>query len=140
MSEILLCTILPLLGVVVGWFANHWLSSARDRRARMHALEDAREDRKRDFIGFMGGFRSEAERSYPTEFCKVFPSKVHQFRVESAKVGPDLSGERRARLDQAVTVLCQLTDSQVSEVGSNENYFGRTRVTEAIDAVIRLLD
>jgi hypothetical protein len=88
----------------------------------------------------MGGFRSEAERSDPRRFSEVFPSKVHRFREESAKVRSDLSEERRARFDAAVTALCQLTDSQVSEVGNNANYLGRTRVTEAIDVVIRFLD
>jgi hypothetical protein len=95
----------------------------------------------------LGGFRSEAERTSPTEFCKVFPSRVHKFREESAKVRADLDGSSRTRFDESVAALCKLTDGQVSEV---ETYTtdpqgqlaptGRALVLRAIDAVIQSLE
>ena len=139
MGEMLTCAILPLLGIVVGWFANHWLSSARDRRARRYALEDARDARKRDFLSFMSGFRSEAERTYPTQFVELFQLRVHRLREEVAKVRSDLKGDIQARFDEAVTILCRFNDREVSEVAANNDYRGRTRVTEAIDVIVKFV-
>ena len=136
-----------LSGGVVGALLNHFFSSTRDRRARRHGLEDRKQDRLREFVSFLGGFRSEAERTSPTQFCEVFPSRVHRFREESAKVRADLDGKSRTQFDESVAALCKLTDPQVSEV---ETYSvdpqgqpaptGRVLVLKAIDAVIQSLE
>jgi len=138
-SNWLLSTVVTFLsGGLVGAVLNHFLSSARDRRIGKNAIEDAREARKRDFLSFLGGFRSEAERIFGFEFRRIFRSKVHQFRSESAKVRSDLSRERQAPFDKAVAALCQLSDNEAGQTFKRE--IGRTPVTEAIDAVIRSLD
>ena len=120
-------------GGFVGAILNHFLSGARDRRARKHALDDAKESRKRDFLSFMSEFRSQAERTNPLMLKHVFSPKVHEFRRGAAKVRLDLDGEKRSRFDEAVTRLCQLRDSEIT-------YKGQERVTEAIDAVVKTLD
>ena len=92
----------------------------------------------REFLAFMSGFRSEAERTKPSIFAQLFPSKLHRFREESEKIKADLSAEIRIFFEQAVTALCRLTDSQVEEVDTGE-YRGRARVTKAIDDVVNSL-
>jgi hypothetical protein len=128
------------VGTLLGAFLNHFLSSARDHRGRKHALEDAREARKRSFISFLGGFRSEAERTHPVQFARLFSDRVHRFREESAKIRPGLAKDAQVRFDEAVTSLCRLGLRQVSEVDDGQNYFGRDRVCTAIDTVVRILD
>jgi hypothetical protein len=125
----LTCAILPLLGAVVGWFANHWLSSARDRRARQHALEDARDARKRHFLSFMSGFRSETELTHPTEFEKLFLSRIHKLREEVAKIRPDIDFDRQEAFSVLITQLSHLTGRDMTEVADGGNYLGRKRVT-----------
>jgi hypothetical protein len=117
------------IGAFLGAYLAHHFTEQRDRY-----------NRKLNFLSFMGGFRSEAERTYPPKFGDLFPVRVHEFRREAAKIRSDLTAEQQAGFDEAVNALCQLTDSQVTEVGSNQNYLGRTRVTEAIDKVKRFLD
>jgi len=137
------CFILTLVGGVGGWFANHWFSNARDRIARQHVLEDARGNRRRDFLSFMSGFRSEVERSSNTKLGEIFPDRVHQFRSETAKIRPDLSPDKQTRFDETVTALCRLTDSQVSQIEVKDgkaNYIGRDLAWNAIDRVTELLD
>ena len=126
-------------GGFVGAFLNHFLSSARDRRAQKLAADTARAKRKTDFLSFLSGFRSEAERTKPSIFAELFPARVHRLREESAKLKPDLGEETLTRFNETVTALCRLTDSQVEEVQAGA-YLGRDRVAEAIDAIARTLD
>ncbi len=132
----LTCAILPLLGIVVGWFANHWLSNARDRRARQYALEDARDARKRDFLGFMDRWRTEVERDNPHKTANEFTVKCASFRQEGTKIRDDYGDAFRA----LVGSLSGLRDSEVEEIDSKTNeMIGRQKLLAAIDAVMNFV-
>ncbi len=132
-------TLWAALWAGLGWFANHKLSTLRDRTARKHALEDAKTDRRRDFLSFMSGFRSWVERC-PHELGTEFGNRVHGIRQETAKVRNDLTEDKRARFDEAVTALCRLSNSEVSEYTFTEsnkvNHTGQDRVCTAIDCLV----
>lgn len=124
-------------------FANHKLSKIRDQLAREHALEDARNNRKRDFRGFTRAFRSWAERSSLGNMGDEWNNRVHPFREHAARIREDISNHKRVEFDERVTALCRLTPSQVTEYkieGSNADYIGKHKVCSAIDRVVEMLD
>jgi hypothetical protein len=141
-------TVWAALWACVGWWANHKLSTVRDRRARKFALEDARGERRRQFNSFMSGFRSWAERTDVPERGKDFNSRVNVFREAIGRIASDVPESQKPRFVIAVTLLCQLTISDVTkcnvflnEKGEAEvNDIGRNRLTDAIDAVTKTLD
>jgi len=130
-----------------GWLANHKLSAARDRRARKYALDDAQNERRRDFRAFMSGFRSWMERSTLENLGSEFSSKVHTLREQTAGIRDDIPENKRAQFDEVVTNLCRMTARDVSEYqrdysgqGTRTVQVGRNRLATAIDAVSAMLE
>lgn len=137
------------LWAAVGWWLNHKLSTVRDRRKRTYDLEDAMDERRRHFDGFMSGFRSWAERSAPDKVSDNFSDRVNEFSVEAAKSRSDTPESKIAQFDNAVLALRQLTAAQVSDyqrtnAADNKtwytDYVGRKRLVAAIDAVTKTLE
>jgi hypothetical protein len=100
----------------------------------------AKERRKLDFLGLLGGIRAEAERMHPPGYSKTFANRIYDLRRESPKIRYDLSPQRRVELDEAITAFCRLRDSEVEEVGDNDNYLGRNRVASAIDRITAIVE
>jgi hypothetical protein len=128
---------------VTGWFTNYNVADFRERRARAHALEDARENRKRDFCGFMSAFRSWVERASLGDLGEGFNDRVHPFREQAARIRQDIPDDKRAQFDELVTTLCRLTPSQVTEYefkgGDNVDYIGKNKLCNAIDRLVEML-
>ena len=128
-----------LTTIAAVWVA-HVCAIRRESDSREHAAETARENRKQDFIGLMSGMRAEAERFTGDYFAgRIFPTRIYEIRRESPKIMRDLDTNRKVAFDNAITALCQLTDSQVSDTAGGNSPEGRRRVTEAIDKVIASL-
>jgi hypothetical protein len=102
--------------------------------------KNAKERRKLDFVGLLGGMRAEVERMQPRKYSEIFPTRLFELRRESAKVRRDLSAKKRAIFDEKITSLCALTDSQVEAVADGGNYTGRNLVWNAIDRIVEVLD
>jgi hypothetical protein len=100
----------------------------------------AKERRKLDFLGLLGGIRAEAERMPPLGYSKTFANRVYDLRRASPKVRYDLNSQRQVEFDEAVTAFCRLGDREVEEVGDNENYLGRNRVASAIDKITAIVE
>ena len=110
MSEILLCAVLPLLGVVVGWFANHWLSSARDRRTRKYVLDDAKAARKRDFLTFLADWHGEIRTTNPPNYVTLRDAKNQRLRVEAGIIKRDFPETLRVEFNALVSACADLTN------------------------------
>jgi hypothetical protein len=117
-SEILLCAILPLLGVVLGWFANHWLSSARGRRARKHSLEDAREARKlswqKELTDFLADWKGKITTDHAHNLPFVYKYGLPLLQTKAAAVRKDLDNMQRAIFNELVSSLSDLTSEQIT--------------------------
>jgi hypothetical protein len=117
-SEILLCAVLPLLGVVIGWFANHWLSSARDRRARKHALEDAREARKlswqKELTDFLADWKGKITTDHAHNLPFVYKYGLPLLQTKAAAVRKDLDNMQRVIFNELVSSLSDLTSEQIT--------------------------
>ncbi len=46
--------------------------------------------RKRDFVGFMAGLKSEAKLTKPSKFGEEFDDRFNRIRVEAAKIRADV--------------------------------------------------
>jgi hypothetical protein len=129
-------------GSITGAVVAHHLAKKRDAANRQELRILKREDRIREFLGFMSQFRSWAERSSHEERGQQFRNRVHPFRAETTKIKDDVDISKRAEFDERVTALCRLTDSQVSEL-SRENGevkdTGRIVLCSAIDRVAELV-
>lgn len=131
------------LCAVIGWFANYRVAVFRERQTRKYALEDAREERKRNFRGFMEGFRSWVERADLLDLGDNFNDRVHPFRAEAARIRQDVPEDKRSRFDECIETLCRLTPSEVVRYeiqGDDVNYLGRHRLCTEIDQVVKTLD
>jgi hypothetical protein len=118
-SEILLCAVLPLLGVVIGWFANHWLSSARDRRTRKHVLDDAKAARKRDFLTFLADWHGEIRTTNPQNYVTLRDAKNQRLRVEAGIIKRDFPETLQAEFNTLVSACSDLTNEELVEGYSN---------------------
>jgi len=124
-----------IVAAAVGHFFAACFLFSRSRQA----AKTARENRKQDFVGLMGGMRAEAGRIVGDKYADIFATRLYEVRRESPKVRRDLDADRQLVFDKSVETLCQLTDSQVCDRSGGDNPEGRRRVTEAIDAVVTSL-
>src|SRR5205085_12513806 len=86
-TKCLLQSVMTFLGGgLFGTLLGHFLAIGRDARNRKHAAEAAKKSRINDFKGFMSGFRSWAERSSLDQLGDNFSARVHEVRVETAKI------------------------------------------------------
>ncbi len=116
-----------LSGGAIGTLLGHWFAIGREKT-----------ERRRNFLGFMGRFRSEAERAtFPSHFTNLFTEKVHQFREETGRIRPDLPKRTRAEFDRAVSALCALGKRKTGQYGYG--YVDAKKVCTAIDDVLRLV-
>ena len=133
------CETPPLINYFSGALIAIVASLVTAVSAHIFAGKRERQNRKRNFIGLMGGMRLEAERTTGEAYANVFPTRLYELRSESAKIRDDLDSDMRLAFDKAVKALCQLTASQVSDTEGGDSPAGRRRVTEAIDVVINSL-
>jgi hypothetical protein len=80
-------------GAVTGWL-GHAFTNRRDRVAR-----------RREFLGFLGGWRAEVQRSNSVMLRDTMREKVPEFGVQAAKIRPDV--KRQAQFDAAVQQLIE---------------------------------
>jgi hypothetical protein len=123
-------------GALLGALLNHFLSSARDRRARKYVREDAKEARKRDFISFMDKWRTEVERDNPHKTANEFSAKCALFRQEATKIRDDYD----VQFWILANSLSSLRDSDVEEMSPDRTEMvGRERLLTAIDAIVNFV-
>jgi hypothetical protein len=144
--------IVSSLATFAAGYGLHVLKARREDRTakdvRKEAAESARKDRIRHFKGFMSEFRSSVERSSRNDIGNGFHDKVNTFRGQTGRIRDDVPDHKQPRFDQAVTTLCQLTASQVTEYRMIEgakgqthvNDIGRDLLADAIDEVLAMLE
>jgi hypothetical protein len=140
-SEILLCTVLSLLGVVIGWFANDWLSSARDRRARKHALEDTREARKlswqKELTDFLADWKGKITTDHAHNLPFVYKYGLPLLQTKAAAVRKDLDNMQRATFNELVSSLSDLTSEQITRP---QGKIPKEVICEPLDALTGFMD
>jgi len=102
-SWIVSWTLTFLGGGVAGTFLGHWLAIGREKR-----------ERRRDFLGFMSRFRSEAEAGrnrLSMRFAQTCAERIPEFRYKQASIRSDLSSRTRKDFDEAVESLCRLSQA-----------------------------
>jgi hypothetical protein len=80
-------------GAVIGWL-GHAFTNRRDRAAR-----------RRDFLGFLGGWRAEIQRTAGITLRRAMDEKVPAFGAQAAKIRPDV--KRQAQFDADVQKLIE---------------------------------
>jgi len=128
-----LSTVLPLaFGIVLGWFA-HRLTSTREREARQHAVQVARDARLADYEAFLLEWEQRIERSSPEDIAQVyFTEGAAQFRSRAARVRRDFPDrEAFSRLDDALARL------NPAEIRGQPPKTSRDVLADAVRAVIR---
>ena len=120
--------------VTIGWFANFGVSAYRLHVARKHVLDDAEEDRRRKFLGFLGAWAAdvEANRRMVTAtnvFVTVaerFDRKRLELVREASQVELDFRGDRVIEFIDLVNKIVVMTP------GSIESAAGRQELLKAI--------
>jgi len=122
-------------------FITDRFATRREAKNRERLSTEARDRRKRDFLGILGGMRAEAERIAGDPYAQLFRQRVIELRRESARIESDLTEPMRTAFKGAVVAMCRLTDGQVAEIQRQPEveYLGRLRVTEAIDNIVEEL-
>jgi hypothetical protein len=118
----------------MGWFANFGVSAYRLHVARKHVLDDAKEDRRRKFLGFLGAWAAdvEANRRMVTAnnvFVTVaerFDRKRLELVREASQVELDFRGDRVIEFIDLVNKIVVMTP------GSIESVAGRQELLKAI--------
>ena len=118
----------------IGWFTNFGINAYRLHVARKHALDDAQEDRRRNFLGFLRAWAAdvEANRRMVTAngvFVTVagrFDRKRLELVREAAQVELDLRGDRVIEFIDLVNTIVVMTP------GSIESDDGRQELLKAI--------
>jgi hypothetical protein len=120
--------------VTIGWFAKFGVRAYRLHVARKHALDDAEEDRRRKFLGFLGAWAAdvEANRRMVTAtnvFVTVaerFDRKRLELVREASQVELDFRGDRVIEFIDLVNKIVVMTP------GSIESAAGRQELLKAI--------
>lgn len=129
--------IAAVVSFVVGWF-SHVMSTRRDRKAREHNAQTARDQRKYAFLKFMAQWRSEVDRSFPgSQLAAEYRSKVHLFRAESACIDNDFASGKWPEFGHLCVALCDLDESKIYRDRPKD---GREVIAEAIEAVVRFVE
>jgi hypothetical protein len=118
----------------IGWFANFGVRAYRLHLARKHALDDAQEDRRRKFLGFLGAWAAdvEANRRMVTAnnvFLTVagrFDRKRLELVREATQIELDFRGDRVIEFIDLVNTIVVMTP------GSIEGDHGRQALLKAI--------
>ena len=118
----------------IGWFANFGVSAYRLHVARKHALDDAQEDRRRKFLGFLGAWAADVEvnrRMVTANGVFVtaagrFDRKRLELVREASQVELDLRGDRVIEFIDLVNRIV------VMRPGSIEGDDGRQELLKAI--------
>jgi hypothetical protein len=118
----------------IGWFAKFGVSAYRLHVARKHVLDDAEEDRRRKFLGFLGAWAAdvEANRRMVTAtnvFVTVagrFDRKRLELVREASQVELDFRGDRVIEFIDLVNKIVVMTP------GSIESAAGRQELLKAI--------
>jgi hypothetical protein len=119
---------------VVGWFANFGVSAYRLHVARQHALEDAQENRRRKFLGFLSPWAADVEANRPMTnesnvsqtVAQRFDKKRLKFITEVAQIEPDFLDNKSIKFDRLVAIIVNMTPGQIDEGD------GRKKLLEAI--------
>ena len=102
-----LSTLLPLaFGIVLGWF-GHRLTSSRERQARQHAVQIARDARLSDYEAFLLEWEQRIERSSAEDIASAyFREGAALFRSRAARVRRDFPDRQEFnRMDDALARL-----------------------------------
>jgi hypothetical protein len=122
------------LCATIGWFANFGVSAYRLHVARKHTLNDAQEDRRRKFFGFLHAWEADVEtnRRMVTAngvFVTVagrFDRKRLELVREASQVELDFRGDRVIEFIDLVNAIVVMTP------GSIEGDDGRQELLKAI--------
>jgi hypothetical protein len=126
-------------GAIV-WFTKDRISTKRDEAKQRRAAQCARDDRKRDFLGFMAEWRMMVIRANPRRLGEDLSQRIEAFSREQTKIRSDFpAGEVRNGFDGVVKSLSSLGKSEVTEAQGNTEV-GQIKFTTAIDAVINFVE
>jgi hypothetical protein len=132
-----ICLFTALYGAfcaAIGWFTNFGVNAYHLHVARKHALDDAREDRRRKFLGFLSAWAAdvEANRRVVTANNVIvtlagrFDRKRLELVREASQIELDLRGDR------AIDFIALVNTIVVVTPGSIEGADGRQELLKAI--------
>jgi hypothetical protein len=121
----------------VGWFANFGVSAYRIRTIRQHALDDAKDQRCRKFLGFLKPWAADVEANRPMtnannillDVAGRFDEKRLELVREAAQVESDFSDARCTKFKQLVDRIVNMRPGDVQDED------GRKILLEAIRAL-----
>lgn len=90
-------------GAIAGAIISNWLAESRESYAREYASALSKDARKRNFLGFMRGWRVDTVRSAPQIISDRFPEKVELFEREIAQILGDYDDPTIERMTQAIS-------------------------------------